>query len=140
MTCMSRFATVTISALLLGMSIATSAQAATVNHTLYMADDDITFTIPLATTTYTRTVWVEGFTNTSGAKPNIGGVILNANEGDTINITVINQTQESHDFEVKGSGVAKIKKSAKSSSSVTLRTLVACALCHSVPNFCPVIT
>ena len=101
---MSRVNTVTIGALLLGLSLASSVQAATVNHTLYMADDDYTFTIPLATSTYTRTVWVEGFTNTSGAKPNIGGVILNANEGDTINITVINQAQESHDFMVAKGG------------------------------------
>ena len=115
---MSRFNTVTICALLLGWSFAVTAQAAIVNHTLYMADDDYTFTIPLATTTYTRTVWVEGFTNISGAKPNIGGVILNANEGDTINITVINQTQESHDFEVKGSGVAKVTIAAGASAFV----------------------
>lgn len=122
---MGRINTVTIGALLLGLSFATSVQAATVNHTLYMADDDITFTIPLATSTYTRTVWVEGFTNTSGAKPNIGGITLNANEGDTVNITVINQTQESHDFEVKGSGVAKVTIAAGASALIQFNNLPA---------------
>ena len=90
-----------------------------------MTAADKTFTIPLATTTYTRTVWVEGFTNTSGATPNIGGYILNANEGDTINVTVVNQTQESHDFEVKGSGVAKATIAAGASALVTLTGLPA---------------
>lgn len=113
-------AVVTVLAGMLGMGFAVSTHAATVNHTLYMTAADKTFTIPLATSTYTRTVWVEGFAATSGAVPNIGGVTLNANEGDTINITVLNQTQESHDFEVKGSGVAKVTIAAGASAFVQL--------------------
>ena len=117
--------TVAVAVLIAGLGATTAAHAATVNHTLYMTSADKTFTIPLATTTYTRTVWVEGFTNTSGATPNFGGYILNANEGDTINITVVNQTQESHDFEVKGSGVAKVTIAAGASKLVTLTGLLA---------------
>jgi len=102
---MNRLAAITMSALLFGMSYVVPTQAAIINETLYMADDDINFSIPLATANYARTVFVEGFTNISGDKPKVGGVILNANEGDTINITVVNQSQESHDFVVVKGGV-----------------------------------
>lgn len=57
--------TVAVAVLAASLGVTTAAHAATVNHTLYMTAADKTFTIPLATTTYTRTVWVEGFTNVS---------------------------------------------------------------------------
>lgn len=95
------------------------------NYTLYMTEGNRTMTIPLASANYTRTFWVEGFTNTSGSLPLVGGVTLAANEGDAINITVFNQTQESHDFEVKGSGVAKVTIPAGGSTFVSLPPLPA---------------
>lgn len=116
---------ITLAAVALACGFAVPANAATVNHTLYMASANKTFTIPLSTSTYTRTVWVEGFTNVSGGTPFIGGVTLNANEGDTINLTVVNQTQESHDFEVKGTSVAKKTIAAGASALVTLTGLAA---------------
>ncbi len=89
------------------LGLSTFAQAATINHTLYMTEKDTSFTIDFAGKAYNRVVWVEGFTKTSGGAPVVGGVTLNANEGDTVNITVINQTNDDHEFEVRGSGVAK---------------------------------
>ena len=100
------------------------------NYTLYMTEGNRTITIPLGTATYTRTFWVEGFTNVSGKLPSapdysVGGVTLTANEGEAINITVYNQTQENHDFEVKGSGVAKVTIPAGSNRLVSLPPLPA---------------
>ena len=103
---MKHFIQTALATVVLAFCFTAPVHAATINYTLYMASADKTFVIPLSTSTYTRTVWVEGFTNVSGGTPFIGGVNLNANEGDTINITVFNQTQKSHDFEIKGSGVA----------------------------------
>lgn len=103
---------------LLALGCAPFAQAATVNHTLYMTQADVPFTIDFAGKAYNRVVWVEGFTKTSGSAPAVGGVTLDANEGDTVNITVINQTNEIHDFEVRGSGVAKKTIAANGGSAV----------------------
>lgn len=101
------------------LGVATSAEAATVNFSLYMTEADKTISVPLAGATYVRTFWVEGFTLTSGGAPAISGETLNANEGDTVNITVTNQTGESHDFEIKGSGVAKVTIPAGASKTVS---------------------
>ena len=114
--------TVAVAVLIAGLGATTAAHAATVNYTLYMTEADKTIAPTLAGKTYTRMFWVEGFTNVSGGLPFIGGVTLNSNEGDTVNITVINQTQESHDFEVKGSGVAKVTIAAGASAFVALPT------------------
>lgn len=103
---------------LLAFGFTATATAATINYTLYMTQKDVPFTIDLAGTAYNRVVWVEGFTATSGGAPTVGGVTLNANEGDTVNITVINQTNEIHDFEVRGSGVAKKTIPANGGSAV----------------------
>ena len=108
MTRMRTLSTVTAVAVILGLGLVTVTHAATVNFTLYMASANKTFVIPLSTSTYTRTVWVEGFTNVSGGTPFIGGVSLNANEGDTVNLTVFNQTQESHDFQINGTNIPKV--------------------------------
>lgn len=116
---MKRFLQTTLAAVVLAFGFTAPARAATVNFTLYMASADKTFVIPLASATYTRTVWVEGFTNVSGAVPNIGGVTLNANEGDTINITVFNQTQESHDFQINGTSVPKVTIAAGANKVVS---------------------
>lgn len=97
-----------IATVIVGLLTTTMSNAATVNFALYMTEADKTFSIPLHTATYTRTVWVEGFTNVSGGVPLIGGVTLNANEGDTINLTVYNQTLESHDFAIQSAGVGPV--------------------------------
>ncbi len=93
---------------LLGLGHALPVQAATFSFTLYMTEGDVTIKIPLAGKTYTRTFWVEGFTLTSGALPSVGGPTLSVNEGDTVNMTVINQTKESHDFQINGTSIPKV--------------------------------
>lgn len=104
---MKHFVRTTLAVVVFGFCFGIS-YAATVNFTLYMTEADKTFSVPLATATYTRTVWVEGFTNVSRGAPFISGVTLNANEGDTINITITNQTLETHDFQIKGTSVPKV--------------------------------
>lgn len=105
---------------LAGLSLfSASATAATVSYTLYMTEKDKTITIPLAGTNYTRTFWVEGYTTTSGGIPDVGGVTLTANEGDTVNITLINQTTETHDFLIKGTTVPKATIAAGATKTVT---------------------
>lgn len=96
-----------------------SATAATVSYTLYMTEKDKTITIPLASTNYTRTFWVEGYTTTSGAVPDVGGVTLTANEGDTVNITLINQTTQAHDFLIQGTSVPRASVAAGATRTVT---------------------
>ena len=100
-------------------------QAASVSYTLYMTEANKTITIPLDSKTYTRTFWVEGFANVSSGTPQIGGATLSANEGDTLSITVYNQTQESHDFEINGSGVAKTTIAAGTSKTLSFSALAA---------------
>lgn len=93
--------------------------AAAVDYTLYMTEKDKTITIPLYTSTYTRTFWIEGFTTRSGDVPDVGGVTLTAQEGDTVTITVFNQTGENHEFLIEGTAVPKLIIPASQSKTVT---------------------
>ena len=77
------------------------AVAATLNYTLYMSEASKTFTIPLYQNSYNRTVWIEGFSDVSGNPPTISGIKLTANQGDTVNLTVYNNTAETHGFTLR---------------------------------------
>ncbi len=99
-----------MSASLLGLaSIASSSSiAATVNYTLYMTEAKESITIPLYSSSYIRTFWVEGFTDVSGSPPHVSGIKLTASEGDTVNITVYNNTTKTHDFTLRNGLAAPV--------------------------------
>ena len=95
-----------VCALLALMGVSLTAEAATKSVSLYMTEGDKTISIPLYDRTYTRTFWVEGFTDVAGRIPEVGGVRVWANEGDTINLTVYNNTPESHGFMISNGVLA----------------------------------
>lgn len=90
----------------LGSAAFSTPHAAIVNFTLYMSEANKTMTVPLYMSSYIRTFWIEGFTDVSGSPPNIAGVKLVANQGDTVNLTVYNNTSESHGFTLRNGSAA----------------------------------
>lgn len=116
---MNDFRLKSIAALLLMLAgFATlTAQAATRAFTLYMTEADKTITIHLYNSSYVRTFWVEGFTDVAGRAPDVSGVKLWANEGDTINLTVYNNTAESHGFAITNSVLANTAIAAGASKT-----------------------
>lgn len=100
---------------------AATGMAATRNYTLYMSEASKTFTVPLYQNSYNRTVWIEGFSDVAGSPPTISGVKLTANEGDTVNLTVYNNTSETHGFTVRN-GLASHGLTAATAAVVVVPT------------------
>lgn len=85
--------------ILLGFALfflAASAGAATRNYTLYIDAGSLTVN---GTGGATLSAW--GYSDVAGS-PKIPGPILTANEGDTVNITVINNHTINHNFVIQG--------------------------------------
>lgn len=106
----------------LGFTALSSATAANLNYTLYMSEANKTVTVPLYNSSYIRTFWIEGFTDVSGSAPNIAGVKLTANEGDIVNLTVYNNTSESHGFTLRNGSAAAYGPAAGTPAVIVIPT------------------
>ena len=106
--------------LALGFTASGSVSAANLNYTLYMSEANKTVTVPLYNSSYIRTFWIEGFTDVSGSAPNIAGVKLTANEGDIVNLTVYNNTSESHGFTLRNGTAASYGPAAGTPTVVVI--------------------
>lgn len=89
---MNRYLSATLTLLLSGM--ATAASAATLNYTLYITSSVLTINGGTS-----MAAW--GYTDVSG-NLKVPGPGLTANEGDTVNITVINNHNINHNFLIQG--------------------------------------
>ena len=78
------------------LCIAVAANAATVNYTLYISSGNLTIN---GTGGTTLAAW--GYSTVAGS-PVFPGPQLQANEGDTVNVTVINNHNISHNFVIQG--------------------------------------
>ena len=81
---------------LLLAGLASLASAATLNYTLYISAGSLTVN---GTGGTTLSAW--GY-NTVAGTPKIPGPLLTANEGDTVNITVVNNHNINHNFVIQG--------------------------------------
>jgi FtsP/CotA-like multicopper oxidase with cupredoxin domain len=89
-------------AMLLGLSLVggvAAAEAATVNTTLYARAGTITLVDG-------KTLFARGYATLSGGAIQIPGPQVTANQGDTVNITLVNQDTVSHKLSVTGISVA----------------------------------
>ena len=111
-----------------------SAHAAARSFTLYMTEADKSITIPLASANYVRTFWVEGFTDVAGRAPEISGVKLWANEGDTISLTVYNNTAEAHGFQISNGVVANTSIAAGTNKTFNFNAPPAGSYIYYDPN------
>lgn len=91
---MKRLVQSTIGLLLAGL--ASIASAATVNYTLYITAGSITVN---GTGGTTMSAW--SYSDVAGTAK-VPGPLLNANEGDTVNITVVNNHNINHNFVIQG--------------------------------------
>ena len=91
---MKRLVLNAIGLLLAGLS--SIASAATLNYTLYISAGSFTVN---GTGGTTMSAW--GYSDVAGT-PKIPGPLLTANEGDTVNITVVNNHNINHNFVVQG--------------------------------------
>jgi FtsP/CotA-like multicopper oxidase with cupredoxin domain len=78
------------------LGLAGTAQAATRTYTLYIIAGSVTIN---GTGGTTMSAW--SYSDVPGT-PKIPGLVLNANEGDTVNITVVNNHTLSHNFLIQG--------------------------------------
>ncbi len=79
------------------LAVPFSSWAASVNYTLYIEAG--TFTVNGAGGDVID-AW--GYTDTSGSGPRVPGPVLNAKEGDSVSITVVNHHDRSHNFVIQG--------------------------------------
>ena len=82
--------------LVLALLVTGTAQAATRTYTLYIIAGTVTIN---GTGGTTMAAW--SYSDVPGT-PKIPGLVLNANEGDTVNITVVNNHTLSHNFMIQG--------------------------------------
>lgn len=116
MICLNKLVGMIVACVAPSMGLIAYAQAATINQVIYMRADTRSFTIDLHghNRLYNRSVWIEGFTDVAGSLPYVSGVNLYANEGDTINLTVYNNTNEDREFTLRNGWAAPAGSPANS--------------------------